>query len=158
MREVFTDGYLRKQLEAVRRGDLRIAWWAAGVGSGDARLRFVRDQIFLLNEQYQRVVRLVGSLRRTEPDAGRRGQMGALLEALDERFRLAGETGLIDRRVWPVAGTAGCFSTVILLLANVSLCVPTELPYLPASATYSALVTLVAWVAGFAGGSPFPCR
>ncbi len=153
VREEFTDGYLRKQLEAVRRGDLRIAWWAAGVGSGDARLRFVRDQIFLLNEQYQRVLRLVGSLRRTEPDAERRGQMGALLEALDERFRLAGETGLVDRRVWPVAGAVRCFSTVILLLANVSLCVPTESPYLPAGAAYSALVTLIAWAAGLLAGA-----
>ncbi len=149
----FSDWCLGRQLEAVRKGDLRVAWRPAGVGSGDVRIHFVRDQVFLLNEQYQRVTRLVASLQRTEPDASRRQQMETLLAGLVRRFRFADGTGPIDRRVWPAAGTARCFAALTLLLANLSIGSGGNGPHLPTAAPYSPLAALTVWSLGLLLGT-----
>jgi len=156
-REGFPSRYLRRQLEAVGRGDLRVAWQTAGVGA-DARLHFLRDRLCALNEQYHRVVRLVGSLRRTEPDAGRRARMSELLEALAGRFRFAADAAPLVRRVWPTADTVRCLAALTLLLANLSLGAGGSSPYAAAAASYSALSALAAWSGGLLAGTAVGMR
>ncbi len=161
--ETFAADCLARQLEAVRRGDFRIAWRPVGVGGGDARVHFLRDQVFLLNEQYQRVTRLIGSLQRTEPVAARRNQLGELLAELAGRFRFAGMGGPLDRRVWPSAGTAHCFAVLTLVLANLSIGSGGSSAYSPTSGTYSLLAALSAWSLGalagrFAAGAHWTVR
>jgi hypothetical protein len=153
VRERFSERYLRRQTDAIRRGDLRMTWRPVGVGSGDVRLHFLRDQVLLLNERFQRVGRLVGSLQRTEPDAGRREQMSALLEQLGQRFRFAEDAGRMDQRVWPLAATARCFAVLILVLANLSLGGGGTAPYSPTAAPYSALIALLSWGVGLVLGN-----
>lgn len=152
VREGFSNRYFRRQLDAVRQGDLGTVWQTLGVVV-DARLRFLHDRLFSLNEQYQRVVRLVGSLRRTEPDAGRRERMGALLETLAERFRFSAYAAPVNRRVWPAADTARCFAMLTLMLANLSLGAGGSSPYDSPAARYSALVALAAWSGGLLAGA-----
>ena len=117
-REGFMASHLRRQVEAVRRGDFRVAWRLLGVEAAGRCLPFLRDQILLLNEQFQRVARLVGSLRRTEPDADNRARMGTLLPDLRQRFRFSDDGVVIDRRSWADADTARCFAALAVLLAN----------------------------------------
>lgn len=117
-REGFMAKHLRRQVEAVRRGDFRIAWRLSGAEAAGGRLPFLRDQVFLLNEQFQRVARLVGSLRRTEPDADNRARMGKLLLDLRQRFRFTDDGGVFDRRSWADADTARCFAALAVLIAN----------------------------------------
>ena len=152
VREGFSSRYFQRQLDAVRRGDLRTVWQTLGVRV-DARLHFLQDRLFLMNEQYQRVVRLVGSLRRTEPDAGRRERMSALLEALAERFRFSAYAAPLERRVWPAADTARCFAMLTLMLANLSLGGGGGSPYASPAAPYSVLVALAAWSGGLLAGT-----
>jgi hypothetical protein len=152
VREDFSSRYFQRQLDAVRRGDLRTVWQTLGVII-DTRLQFLHDRLYLLNEQYQRVVRLVGSLRRTEPDAGRRARMSALLETLAERFRFSAYAAPLDRRVWPAADTARCFAMLTLMLANLSLGGGGSSPYDSPAARYSALVALAAWSGGLLAGA-----
>ncbi|MEJ0035269.1 MAG: hypothetical protein WDO68_04190 [Gammaproteobacteria bacterium] len=152
MREEFTDGYLHRQIEAILRRDLRITWWSAGLGSSDPRLQLLRDQVFLVNEQHRRVARRVDSLRRTEPEAQKRRRMGALLESLERGCEFAGETGPIDRRVWPGQATARCVAVVAAVLAGVPLAAGVFSGH-PAGMAIAAVLTLVAWIAGFVAGA-----
>jgi len=110
--------HLERQIQAVRRGDFRIAWRLSGFEVAGGCLPFLRDQVLLLNEQFQRVARLVGSLRRTEPDADNRARMGTLLADLRRRFRFGDDGGVFDRRSWADADTARCFAALAVLLAN----------------------------------------
>lgn len=117
-RDRFVSKLLQRQVDAIRRGDFHITWRLSGAQAADGPLPFLRDQVFLLNEQFQRAARLLGSLRRTEPDADKRARMGALLEDLRRRFRFSDDAGVLDRRSWPDADTARCFAALAVLLGN----------------------------------------
>ncbi|WP_129781729.1 hypothetical protein [Peristeroidobacter soli] len=117
-RDGFNAAHLLRQSEAVRRRDFRVTWKLSAANAGDGRLSLLRDQVFLLNERYQRVARLIDSLRRTEPDADKRTEMGTLVAELCARFRFADGGRPCDRRAWPDADTARCFAALAVLLAN----------------------------------------
>ena len=139
-REGFLRHFLARQLDALCAGDLRAVWRPAGLR--DPRLAFLRDQVLLLGEQHRRVVRLVESLRRTEPDAGARAAIADCLAEVDRRYRF-GER-VADHRVWPEAGTARCFAVLALVFAG--------LPLAPASTTAAgAAAAAAAWALGLAG-------
>ena len=137
-REGFLRHFLARQLDALRAGDLRAVWRPAGLR--DPRLAFLRDQVLLLGEQHRRVVRLVESLRRTEPDAGARAAIADCLAEVDRRYRF-GER-VADHRVWPEAGTARCFAVLALVFAG--------LPLAPASTAAGAAAAAAAWALGLA--------
>jgi hypothetical protein len=139
-RDGFTAAHLHRQSEALRRGDFRVTWRLSGASAGEGRLPFLRDHVFLLNEQFQRVTRLVGSLQRTEPDADKRARMRVLVEGLRSRFRFTDDGSVFDRRSWPDADTARCFAALAVLLAN-----------LPAG---FSLPELTAWSVGLVIGAP----
>ena len=138
-REGFLRHFLARQLDALRAGDLRAVWRPAGLR--DPRLAFLRDQVLLLGEQHRRIVRLVESLRRTEPDAGARAAIADCLAEVDRRYRF-GER-VADHRVWPEAGTARCFAVLALVFAG--------LPLSPASTAAGAAAAAAAWALGLAG-------
>jgi hypothetical protein len=145
MEEGFCARSLQWQIEAVCKGDLRVALRPAGVTASDERLKHVRDQILLLNEQYQRVTRLVGSLQRTEPDAMRRGRMDVLIETLHQRFQFAGEVEAVERRVRPTAEVTRCLAVFAAMFANLSL-------WMTEGGWYALIASCFAWGIGLSVG------
>jgi len=154
--EGFPSEYFRRQLRRVARGNLRIAWRLLGGGGSDERQRFLRDRIYLLNEQYQRVVHRVGSLQRTEPDATRREQLSELLTRLSTQFRFASAGARIDRLAWPAADTARSYASMTLILANLSLVGSGSTAYAAGIEHYSALFAVVGWVVGMLVATTLP--
>ncbi|MEC4720711.1 hypothetical protein RY831_16225 [Noviherbaspirillum sp. CPCC 100848] len=74
------DAVVRHAQDAARAGNWLQVFAGEGPHPQDYRSRFLRAEVRLINEQFERIERLISSLRRTEPSRLRRAEMDHVLE------------------------------------------------------------------------------